>query len=165
MIVLVGFMGAGKTTVGRLLAAELGVPFVDADEAVEAAQGRTVAEIFDAEGEQGFRRIEAETITGLLAADDLVLALGGGALGSEQVRNAVAAHRVVLLDVPLAEALARVGGDATRPMLRNHDLPALYEGRQQAYRDAAHHVVGADGLAPDEVVAAVLSALGRGQLT
>ncbi|MGC3994386.1 MAG: shikimate kinase [Propionicimonas sp.] len=165
MIVLVGFMGAGKTTVGRLLAGELGVPFVDADEAIEAAQGRSVPEIFAAEGEEGFRRIEAETIAGLLAADDIVLALGGGALGSERVRDAVTAHRVVLLDVPLAEALARVGGDTNRPMLRNPDLPALYEGRQQAYRDAAHHVVGADGLAPREVVDAVLAALGRHDLT
>lgn len=159
MIVLVGFMGAGKTTVGRLLAEELGVPFVDADEAIVAAEGRSIADIFTTDGEAGFRRIEASRIAGLLAGDEVVLALGGGALGTPAVRDAVAGHQVVLLDVPLAEALARVGGDAGRPMLARPDLAEVYAGRQQAYRDAASLVVPVAGRTPAQVVAALRSAL------
>lgn len=159
MIVLVGFMGAGKTTVGRLLAEELGVPFVDADEAIVAAEGRSIADIFRDDGEAGFRRIEASRVAGLLAGDEVVLALGGGALGTPAVRDAVAGHQVVLLDVPLAEALARVGGDAGRPMLARPDLAEVYAGRQQAYGDAASLVVPVAGRTPEQVVAALRSAL------
>mgnify|MGYP000855220530 CR=1 FL=1 len=159
MIVLVGFMGAGKTTVGRLVAQRLGRAFVDVDEAIEAATGRTVREIFATEGEPGFRRIEADAITGLLAGEEVVLALGGGALGALSVQEALAGHRVVLLDVPLDEALARVGDDPSRPMLARPDLPELYAGRQQTYRDAASVVVPVAGRTPDEVTAAVLAAL------
>lgn len=159
MIVLVGFMGAGKTTVGRLVADALGLPFVDADAAIEAAVERSIPEIFIASGEGGFRALEAEVITGLLAGPAAVLALGGGALGSESVRSALAGHRVVLLDVSLEEALARVGGDPTRPMLQRTDLPELYAGRQRAYRDAADLVVPAGGREPAAVAEQVLAAL------
>ena len=162
MIVLVGFMGAGKTTVGRLLAERLGIPFVDADEAVVAAEGRSIADIFSTDGEPGFRRVEADRIAGLLAGDAVVLALGGGALGTPAVRDAVAGHRVVLLDVPLAEALARVGADEGRPMLARPDLAELYAGRQQAYRDAASVVVPVAGRTPDQVASDVLSILQTG---
>jgi 3-dehydroquinate synthase/shikimate kinase/3-dehydroquinate synthase len=159
MIVLVGFMGAGKTTVGRLLAERLDVPFVDADEAVVTAEGRSIPEIFTTDGEAAFRRIEAETIAALLAGPEAVLALGGGALGSENVRRALAGHRVVLLDIDLADALARVGGDESRPMLRRPDLAEVYRSRQRAYRDTAEAVVPAAGRTPDEVVTDLLSRL------
>lgn len=159
MIVLVGFMGAGKTTVGRLLAERIAVPFVDADEAVVAAEGRSIADIFAAEGEPGFRRVEAALITGLLAGPEVVLALGGGALGTPAVRDAVGGNTVVLLDVSLAEALARVGEDPARPMLGRPDLPGLYESRREAYRDAASIVVPVAGRTPAEVAADVLAAL------
>lgn len=159
MIVLVGFMGAGKTTVGRLLATRLGREFVDADAEIAAGQGRSVPEIFSAAGEDGFRWIEAEVIGGLLAGPEVVLALGGGALGTPAVRECVAGHTVVLLDVPLDVALARVGGDPSRPMLRTPDLAGLYAGRQRAYREAASVVVPVAGRTPDEVVDLVLAAL------
>ena len=159
MIVLVGFMGAGKTTVGRLLAHHLGVPFRDADEVIVAAEGRSIPEIFAAAGEAGFRRVEAVRIAELLEGEEVVLALGGGALGSAAVRDAVAGHRVVLLDIPLADALARVGGDPGRPMLARADLAAVYAGRQQDYRDAACLVVPVAGRTPAEVADDVLAAL------
>ena len=159
MIVLVGFMGAGKTTAGRLLAESLGVPFVDVDEAIVAVQGRSVAGIFAADGEAGFRRIEADRIAELLGGEEAVVALGGGALGTPAVREAVTGHRVVLLDVPLAEALARVGGDQERPMLARPDLAEVYAGRQRDYRDAASVVVPVAGRTPAEVAADVLAAL------
>ena len=159
MLVLVGVMGAGKPTVGRLVAEALGLPFVDADTEIEAAAGRSVADIFAASGEAGFRALEAEVITGLLSGTDAVLALGGGALGSEPVRSALAGHRVVLLDVSLEEALARVGADPSRPMLARPDLPELYAARQDIYRATADFVVPAGSADPSTVAGQVLAAL------
>ncbi len=161
MIVLIGFMGAGKTTVGRLLASRLLMPFVDSDQVIEDTEGLSVADIFDGYGEAGFRRVEAETITRLLAGPEVVLALGGGALGSAEVRAALAGHRVVLLDVALPEALERVASDPARPMLYRPNLSDLYDSRQQAYRDAAEVVVSVSGRPPREIAADVLTALGE----
>ncbi|MGV8908674.1 MAG: shikimate kinase [Propionicimonas sp.] len=161
MIVLIGFMGAGKTTVGRLLATHLGLSFVDSDKEIEEAEGLTVREIFETQGEAGFRRIEEATIIDLLDGRDAVLAVGGGALTSPQVRTALADHRVVLLDVALDEALERVASDPGRPMLHTPDLSGLYARRQDAYRDAADVAVQVSGRSPREVVAEVLAALGE----
>jgi len=161
MIVLVGFMGAGKTTVGRLLATHLGLRFVDSDKVIEETEGLAVREIFETQGEPAFRRIETETITGLLDGPDAVLAVGGGALTSAGVRTALAGHRVVLLDVALDEALERVASDPGRPMLHTPDLSGLYARRQDAYRDAAEVAVQVSGRSPREVVAEVLAALGE----
>jgi len=160
MIVLIGFMGAGKTTVGGLLAEHLGMPFVDSDEVIEASVGLAVREIFETQGEAEFRRVEAATITGLLAGPDVVLALGGGALTTPGVRAALVDQQVVLLDVAFGEALERVAADPGRPMLHTPDLSGLYERRQDAYREAARVVVQVSGRSPREVVADVMGALG-----
>ena len=98
-------------------------------------------------------------IADILAGPDVVLALGGGALGTAAVREALVSQRVVLLDVGLDEALSRVGGDPARPMLRSPDLPGLYAGRQQAYRDAADVIVASDGRTSKQVAKEVLAAL------
>ena len=159
MIVLIGFMGAGKSTVGRLLAAQLRLPFADADAVIEAEQELSIPDIFEGYGEPEFRRIEAETIIRLLAGPETVLSLGGGALATKAVRDALAGHQVVLLDVELDEALRRVGGDGSRPMLARNDVPELFASRQQAYRKAATEVVPVNDRTPQEVTAAVLTAL------
>lgn len=143
-VVLIGFMGAGKTTVGRLLAGWLGLDFVDSDEAIVSRSGREVADLFATHGEAGFRDVESATITEILTGPPAVVALGGGALASESVRRVLVGHQVVLLDVPLAEALARVGGDEGRPMLAG-DVAGLYASRQEVYRAAATLVVAAAG--------------------
>jgi shikimate kinase len=161
MIVLIGFMGAGKTTVGGLLAEHLGLPFVDSDQVIEATKGRLIADIFQAHGETGFRAIEAATITGLLAGPEAVLALGGGALATPEVRTALAGNQVVLLDVALDEALERVASDPGRPMLHKPDLPGLYASRQDAYREASTVAVPVSGRSPREVVEDVLAVLGE----
>lgn len=160
MIVLIGFMGAGKTTVGGLLAEHLGMPFVDSDAVIEASEGLAVREIFATRGEAEFRRVEAATITRLLAGPDAVLAVGGGALTTAEVRAALLGHQVVLLDVAFEEALERVASDPGRPMLHRPDLSGLYDRRQDDYREAAHVAVPVSGRSPREVVADVLAALG-----
>ncbi|MEA4943298.1 MAG: shikimate kinase [Propionicimonas sp.] len=137
MIVLIGFMGAGKTTVGRALADRLGLPFVDTDQIIEQAAGLTIAEIFEGYGEPGFRELEARVVTDRLAGPDAVLALGGGAITTETVRRALTGHQVVLLDISLADTLRRIGGDPGRPMLHRPDLAEIFAARAGLYREIA----------------------------
>lgn len=134
MIVLVGFMGAGKTTIGRALADRLGRPFVDTDELIEASLGLSIADIFEGYGEQGFREVEARVIVEQLAGPPAVVALGGGAVTTAAVREALEGHDVVLLDITLEDALSRVGGDPARPILRRPDLAEVFASRAESYR-------------------------------
>src|SRR5918912_4342481 len=117
IVVLVGFMGAGKTTVGRILADRLGLPFVDADVLIEERLGRSIKDVFATDGEAFFREVEHRTVTELAGGRDAVLALGGGALGDERTRAVLAVARVVHLRVGYGEALQRVRNDPFRPML------------------------------------------------
>lgn len=158
-IVLVGFMGAGKSTIGRALAARLGMSFVDSDEVIEAAAG-SIPHIFAAEGESGFRAREAAVIADLLTGPPAVISLGGGAVSTPSVRDVLSGHQVLLLDVPLADALARVGVDEGRPVLARDDLPQLYADRQQWYRQVASVVLDATQ-PPEQVTDAAVSFLRR----
>jgi shikimate kinase len=156
VIVLVGFMGAGKTTVGRALAARLGLPFVDSDRQIEQDAGCSVREIFAAQGEPAFRELERTAIAALLAGPDVVLALGGGAVEDPRTRQALAGVPVVFLEVDLAQATARTGPDGRRPMLQRPDLPELFERRQAGYREVATVTVTTGDLSVEAVVDAVL---------
>ena len=162
MIVLIGFMGAGKTTIGQLVAARLGLPFVDSDRVIEEREGRTVREIFATDGEVAFRRIERVTILDLLAGDEAVLALGGGAVQDPQTRAAVARATTVHLVVTLDQVRARVGSDPHRPLLAGADLDELLDRRRPHYEEAASfRVINGDRPAPavaDEVVAVLAAA-------
>ena len=160
MIVLVGFMGAGKTTVGRLLSGQLGLPFIDADAAIEERAGCPVPQIFDDRGEQAFRVIEHETIAALLGGPPAVLALGGGAVEHPETRRLLLAVDVVYLHVRYAGAVARVGGDDGRPMLRRPDLAALYARRLAAYEAVATHTVRTDGREPADVCRDIVRCFG-----
>lgn len=164
MIVIVGFMGAGKTTVGRLLAAKLGVPFTDSDEVIEARAGKPIPEIFAADGESAFRQLEHDVIADLVERDaDLVLALGGGAAMHAGTRACLRGRGapVVYLKVSYAEAMSRVGGDQGRPMLARPDLAGLYAARDPLYAQAATFTVDADGTAPDDLALAILAFLDK----
>ena len=164
MIVLVGFMGAGKTTVGELLAARLGLPFTDADHAIAENEEMPVPQIFAERGEAAFRALEAETIASLLAGPRLVLALGGGAVEHEQTRRALkAAEHTVYLHVPYQAALDRVGGDAGRPMLARADLAEIFQRRLAAYADVATYTVSTEGRPPEHVCADIVEHLARAQ--
>ena len=159
MIVLVGFMGAGKTTVGRLLAAKLGRPFIDSDQVIEERAGMPIRQIFADMGEPAVRELEHSVIADLLAGPDVVLALGGGAPRHESTRKLLAAVPVVYLRVGYAEALTRVGGDTGRPMLARADVQALHAERQAIYASVATVTVDTDGRTPDEIVLELLASL------
>lgn len=159
MIVLVGFMGAGKSSVGRLLAQRLGLPFVDSDDAVEQRTGRAIRDVFATDGEAAFRALERETIADLLGGPDVVLALGGGAVEDAATREALRGHDVVYLEVDLEEALQRVGGDAERPVLRDPQLAARYRTRVPDYAGVATLVVPTTGRDVEAVAGEVLTGL------
>lgn len=162
-IVLVGMMGAGKSTVGRRLAQRLGRPFADADDAIEEAAGLTIAEIFDRFGEAHFRDGERRVIARLLAGPPMVLATGGGAFAQEDTRAAILSSAVaVWLDVPIAVLVERVARRSHRPLLHGRDphlvLSALLEQRAAAYAHAQIHVQSVQG-PHDRTVDAIISAL------
>jgi shikimate kinase len=161
-IVLTGFMGSGKSTVGPLIAAQLGWRFIDADDVIEAEAGMRINEIFTRRGEPHFREQERATIARLAACDGLVLALGGGAIETEATRtllNRSNGTLLVHLEVQLTTTLARCGGtEATRPVLADQaNLAKRYERRLPLYR-TAQVSIAVDDLTPNEVVAAVIRA-------
>ena len=151
MIALVGFMGAGKSTVGRALATRVGLPFVDVDALVEARAGASIRELFERDGEPAFRRLESEVTTATLRGPDSVVALGGGALGDPAVTTALQWATVVHLDVSFGEAMRRVGASRTRPMLRQTDPRGLYDSRRAGYERVADVTVSVDGRTADEI--------------
>ena len=159
MIVLVGFMGAGKTTVGELLAGQLGLPFTDADQVIEQRAGRPVRQIFAEDGEPAFRALEHQVITALLDGPELVLALGGGAAGHPGTRQQLTGAQVVYLHVSYEQALARVGGDPGRPMLARPGLAETYSQRLPLYAEIATLTVPTDGLSPEAISRDIMAGL------
>jgi shikimate kinase len=159
MIVVVGFMGAGKTSAGRKLAAALGLPFDDSDQVIEARAGRAIAQIFAEDGEPAFRALEAQVIAELVAGPPMVLALGGGAVENPDTRAALRAATVVHVSVSFQQAMARVGGDARRPMLGRPDIAEVYARRQPLYSAVADIEVLTDGRQLGEVVERIRAAL------
>jgi shikimate kinase len=154
MLVLVGPPGAGKTTVGRLVAKRRGVTFRDTDLDVETSAGRSVADIFLYDGEAAFRTLERDAIREALSAHDGVLALGGGALGDAATRERLAGHTVVFLDVGLSDAAARIGLNRDRPLLLGNpraQLKAMLDERRPAYQQVAVATVTTDKLSPEDV--------------
>lgn len=142
-IFLVGPMGAGKTTIGRLLADELGKQFYDSDQVIEQRAGADIPWIFDVEGESGFRQRERAVIEDLCGMDNIVLATGGGAVLAEENRRHLRARGfVVYLKATIAQQVERTKRDQKRPLLRNAQDPrakltALMEIRDPLYCDVA----------------------------
>jgi shikimate kinase len=158
----VGPPGAGKTTVGQLLAEALGLPFRDVDSDIEAVAGKPVPEIFIEDGEERFRALERAAVADALAGFDGVLALGGGAILAAESREALRRHRVVFLSVELSDAIHRVGMGAGRPLLAINPratMRYLLEQRRPLYEEVATVTVKTDGRSPEDVTAEVLAAL------
>jgi shikimate kinase len=165
-ILLVGMMGAGKSTTGRLLAGRLGWAYLDSDEQVERDTGRSVPQIFATEGEAAFRAAESRVLAEALAAPGpAVVSVAGGAVLDPANRVALAAAGPVVWLRARPETLAaRVGDGAGRPLLEQDQaatLAALDEVRRPLYAELATVVVDVDRRDPEAVVAAVLAALGR----
>jgi shikimate kinase len=166
-IFLIGYRGAGKTTVGRLLAARLGWPFLDADDMLEARAGMSVAAIFAAEGEASFREREAANLRELSKLERNVIATGGGiVLRADNRRLLRASGHCVWLTGRPATLYQRLQGDPTtrdrRPALTELPGPAEVERllgeREPLYREVAHSVVATEDQSPEAVVSAILSA-------
>ncbi|MEU6094881.1 shikimate kinase [Streptomyces sp. NPDC047079] len=161
-VVLVGPMGVGKSTVGRLLAERLGVGYRDTDDDIVAEQGRSIAEIFLDEGEPVFRAIEKRAVHRAVTEHDGVLALGGGAILDEDTRALLAGQRVVYLSMDVEEAVRRTGLNVARPLLAinpRRQWRELMEARRPLYEGVATAVVPTDARSPEEVTQAVLDAV------
>ncbi|MFK4101801.1 shikimate kinase [Streptomyces sp. NPDC019531] len=162
VVVLVGPMGVGKSTVGQLLAGRLGVGYRDTDDDIVTEQGRTIAEIFVDEGEPVFRTIEKAAVERALAGHDGVLSLGGGSILDEDTRALLAGQRVLYLSMDVEEAVKRTGLNAARPLLAvnpRKQWRELMEARRHLYESIATAVVVTDGRTPEEVTDIALDAL------
>lgn len=182
LVILIGPPGAGKTTVGSLLAERLRVGFTDTDAVIEAAAGKPVSDIFVSDGEPEFRRLERDAVAAALALHDSddgagggdggdadgedtigVLGLGGGAVMDEQTQAALAGRAVVYLETGFAELAKRVGLDRPRPLLIGTNpraqLRSLLDARLPVYGRLAWLTVSTDGRDPDEVAAEIAGTL------
>jgi shikimate kinase len=162
VLVLVGPPGAGKSTVGRLVADRLSVPFRDTDQDVEQTAGESVSEIFVTRGEAAFRELERGAVHNALVEHDGVLALGGGAVLDDATRSALTGHRVVYLEVDVSDATSRVGLNRDRPLLLGNprgQLRELLAQRRPLYQAVATITVTTDGRTPEQVADAVEAAL------
>jgi shikimate kinase len=160
VVVLIGPMGAGKTTVAELLAARWGVQMRDTDHDVEASAGKEIAEIFLDDGEEHFRALERAAVTEALSGHRGVLALGGGAVLDASTRAALRGHRVVFLRVGLSDAVKRVGLGVGRPLVLGNvraRIKAMLDERLPVYTEVAAFTVDTDGRSAAEVAADVAS--------
>jgi shikimate kinase len=166
-VVLVGLMGSGKTTIGKKVASALGVPFADTDAEIERRSGRSIAAIFESDGEAAFRATEAATVAELVdTSPPGVVATGGGAVLDPATRARLRDRAtVVWLRATPAVLVHRIASDGTRPLLADDPRAALVRlaaEREPLYREVADHVVDVDHVARKVVVAELLAALGAG---
>ena len=162
-IVLMGFMGAGKTTIGKKLAKALGYEFIDTDEWIEKEQGRKISDIFAEDGEAAFRDMETDLLKHLQESKEkFVLSIGGGMPVREENRALLRNLGIVIyLKTSKEEIIRRVSGDKNRPLLQGGDLEEkvtnLMNAREQIYVETAHAEVITDRKNPSEVVENIMS--------
>jgi shikimate kinase len=152
--ILIGPPGAGKSTVGTLLAARLAVGFLDTDASIEAVAGKPVSDIFIEDGEAAFRALERQAVAAAIGGHDGVISVGGGAVLDPGTQGLLAGQAVVYLETGFAEAARRVGLDVPRPLLLGNpraQLRALLGQRLPVYQRLALITVVTDGRAPQEI--------------
>jgi shikimate kinase len=163
--VLVGMPGSGKSTIGRRVAKALELPLLDTDVKIVETTGRTIADIF-IEGEQEFRRIEAAVVCAALAEHDGIVSLGGGAVTTPEVREALAGHTVVYLEINAAEGIRRTSGGAGRPLLASADpaerFRTLMRQRAPLYREVATIRINTNRRNPGAVARQIVHRLEQG---
>ncbi len=161
-IFLAGFMGSGKTTVGRILARLAGYDFIDLDDLIVERAGKPVKEIFAERGEEEFRRLEREVIASLHGLNRTIVALGGGAYTFAENREQIRLiGKAVWLDCPLGSCMSRIADDGSRPLLRDDDSMSLLFDRRRHHYILADYVFDAGGESPDRVASAIASTLKR----
>ena len=168
IITLIGYRGCGKSTVGPLVAARLGWECVDSDDVIEAQAGRSISDIFAADGEAEFRRLEAQVLQQLTTRASLVIAAGGGAILAEENRSVLkAAGPVIWLEASVGTLAARIRGDqssaARRPSLTGksveQEVEEVLAARHDLYAAAAGHRICVDEATPEEIAATVVALL------
>ncbi|MBF6448195.1 hypothetical protein IU429_11005 [Nocardia elegans] len=163
-VILIGPPGAGKSTIGRKLARELGVSLYDTDAGIEQDTGRSIPDIFATDGEPEFRRIEERVVRRAILAEHGVVSLGGGAILSAATRELLRGRTVVYLEISVSEGLRRTGASTNRPLLNGDDPSAKYRElmrvRRPLYREVASIRIRTDGRSPGRVVRAILAKLG-----
>ncbi|CAM5594690.1 shikimate kinase [Streptomyces tanashiensis] len=162
LVVLVGPMGSGKSTVGVLLAERLGAAYRDTDADIVAAEGREISDIFVEDGEEHFRALERAAVAAAVAEHEGVLALGGGAILDAGTRALLTGLPVAYLSMDVEEAVRRVGLNTARPLLAvnpRRQWRELMDARRHLYTEVARVVVTTDERTPEEVAQAVLDAL------
>ena len=164
-IFLVGPMGAGKTTIGKLLAKRLGREFIDCDHYIVAQTGADIPWIFAKEGEEGFRDRETRALEELTAMPNIVMATGGGAEGREENRKLLQQGFVIYLEASVDTQLIRTKKDKNRPLLQNDNpratLEALYQKRHPLYQEVATIIVPTERAYPKQMVADLLEILAK----
>lgn len=162
-VYLVGMMGSGKSTIGKLIARDLGYRFVDTDSIIEQVTKTTIPEIFAAEGEAGFRAIEAQVLEQVVAFQRTVVATGGGIVKADQNWGQMRQGTVLWLDVPIDDLFDRVRGDANRPLLDDPDpkakLAALLAERRERYAQADARITSTNTESPEVTAQHAIEAL------
>ena len=160
-IFIVGPMGSGKSTVGKIISDELFLTFHDTDEEIENRTGASIDWIFDLEGEEGFRKRETKILDELAQLNSIVLSTGGGIILSDENRDTLSSRGTVFyLATPISVQLERTSKDKDRPLLKNGDpetiLKKLHETREELYESVADYVVNTENLTSQEVAAEII---------
>ena len=160
-IFIVGPMGSGKSTVGKIISDELFLTFHDTDEEIENRTGASIDWIFDLEGEEGFRKRETKILDELAQLNSIVLSTGGGIILSDENRDTLSSRGTVFyLATPISVQLERTSKDKDRPLLKNGDpeaiLKELHETREKLYESVADYVVDTESLTSQEVAAEII---------